>query len=82
MFTANPASVVAVDQATDTAIVTLDGVEETVSVALLESVAVGDHVLVHVGCALNRICAKEARSTLASIAKDGLDTTAEELAAA
>lgn len=49
--------------------VSLDGVTKTVSVALLEEVAVGDFVVLHVGHALARIDAEEARRTLALLAE-------------
>ena len=45
--------------------VSLEGVRKTVSVALLEEVAVGDYVILHVGHALSRIDAAEAAQTLA-----------------
>jgi hydrogenase expression/formation protein HypC len=51
--------------------VSLDGVTKTVSVALLEEVAVGDFVVLHVGHALARIDAAEARRTLALLAEAG-----------
>jgi hydrogenase expression/formation protein HypC len=49
--------------------VSLDGVVKTVSVALLDEVAVGDFVVLHVGHALARIDAEEARRTLALLAE-------------
>ncbi len=45
--------------------VTLGGVSKVVSVALLEQVAVGDFVLLHVGYALTRLDPEEAERTLA-----------------
>lgn len=45
--------------------VNLNGVSMTVSVALLEEVAVGDYVIIHVGYALARIDSEEAERTLA-----------------
>jgi hydrogenase expression/formation protein HypC len=47
--------------------VSLDGVTKTISVALLEDVAVGDYVILHVGFALSRIDPAEAERTLALI---------------
>jgi hydrogenase expression/formation protein HypC len=44
--------------------VSLDGVIKQVSVALIENPQVGDYVVVHVGFALARIDAEEARRTL------------------
>jgi hydrogenase expression/formation protein HypC len=41
------------------------GVSKAISVALVENVAVGDFVVVHVGYALSKIDAEEAERTLA-----------------
>lgn len=49
--------------------VTLDGVGKVVSVALVEDVAVGDYVVIHVGYALTKIDPEEARHTLALLAE-------------
>ncbi|BBF94002.1 HypC/HybG/HupF family hydrogenase formation chaperone [Blastochloris tepida] len=57
--------------ADDMARVSLDGVTKTISVALLDEVAVGDYVILHVGHALARIDAEEARRTLALLAEVG-----------
>jgi hydrogenase expression/formation protein HypC len=46
------------------AIVTIDGVSKEISVALIEDLAVGDYVIIHVGYALTRIDPEEARRTL------------------
>ena len=48
----------------DMAIVSIDGVSKEVSVALIEEIAVGDYVILHVGHALARIDPEEARETL------------------
>jgi hydrogenase expression/formation protein HypC len=45
--------------------VTLSGVSKVISIALVEGVAVGDYVLVHVGYALTRLDPDEAARTLA-----------------
>ncbi len=45
--------------------VSLDGVAKDISVALVENVAIGDYVVVHVGYALARIDPREAEETLA-----------------
>ena len=45
------------------AIVDLDGVRKEISLALVEGVAPGDYVIVHVGYALNRLDADEAERT-------------------
>ncbi len=44
--------------------VSLDGVTKTISVALVENVAVGDYVILHVGFALSKIDPAEAERTL------------------
>ena len=49
--------------------VSLDGVMKTVSIALLDEVAVGDYVIVHCGHALSRIDPAEAQRTLALLAE-------------
>jgi hydrogenase expression/formation protein HypC len=49
--------------------VTLEGVSKEVSVALVDDVAVGDYVVVHVGFALSKIDPKEAQETLALLAE-------------
>lgn len=43
----------------------LDGVRRKVSTALLETVEVGDYVILHVGFALTRLDVDEAEATLA-----------------
>ena len=72
MCLALPAKVVALDEANDMATVALDGVRKAVSIALVEEVAVGDYLLIHVGYALNKISAEEAERTLALMAEAGL----------
>jgi len=49
----------------DEAIVDLDGVRQRISLALVDGVAVGDHVIVHVGFALQKLDVDEAEATLA-----------------
>ncbi|TVQ92947.1 MAG: HypC/HybG/HupF family hydrogenase formation chaperone [Chromatiaceae bacterium] len=71
MCLAIPAQVLSVDPATATAMVNLDGVRRSISLALVETVAVGDYVLVHVGYALNRISPEEAAQTLALMQEAG-----------
>jgi hydrogenase expression/formation protein HypC len=51
--------------------VSLDGVGKEVSVALVEDLAVGDYVIIHVGYALSKIDPEEARRTLELIAELG-----------
>jgi len=53
----------------DTAIVDLDGIRKETSTLLLDEVAVGDYVLIHVGYALERIDPLEAEKTLALFAE-------------
>lgn len=71
MCLAIPAEVVAISDDGGTATVSLEGVRKDVSLALLEEVAAGDFVLVHVGYALNRISPEEAQRTLALMAELG-----------
>ena len=54
------------------AVVAIEGVRKSVSVALLDAVAVGDYVLIHVGYALHRISEVEAERTLALMQAAGL----------
>ena len=49
----------------DMARISLDGVEKVISLALVDDVAVGDYVVLHVGYALTRLDAAEAERTLA-----------------
>ncbi len=72
MCLALPAKVVALDEAGDLATVALDGVRKQVSTALVEDVALGDYLLIHVGYALNKISPDEAERTLALMAEAGL----------
>jgi len=65
MCLAIPARVVSVDAQAQTALVDLDGVRKTVSIALVPEAAVGDYVVIHVGHALGLIDAAEAERTLA-----------------
>lgn len=53
----------------DSAIVDLGGVRKEISLALVENVAVGDYVIVHVGFALQKLDADEAERTLALFAQ-------------
>ena len=55
----------------DGAIVNLGGVRKEVSLALLDDVAVGDYVIVHVGFALQKFDPEEAAQTLALFAEIG-----------
>ena len=70
MCLAIPAQVVEL-RPDDNALVDLAGVKKEISLALLEGVAVGDYVIVHVGYALNRLDPEEAARTLALFAELG-----------
>lgn len=60
--------------------VDLAGVTKEVSLGLVDGVAVGDYVIVHVGFALNRLDPAEAERTLALFAEMGaLDATRREV---
>ena len=48
----------------DQAIADMGGVRKPISTALLDEVAVGDYVIVHVGFALSRLDPEEAAETL------------------
>ncbi len=71
MCLAIPAKVIALEP-DDMAVVGLEGVTKRISVVLLDAVAVGDYVLVHVGYALNRLSEDEAERTLALMAEVGI----------
>ena len=68
MCLAIPAEILALGP-NESALVSFDGVTKEVSVALLDQVAIGDYVVVHVGHALARIDPEEARQTLALLAE-------------
>ncbi len=51
------------------AVVELDGVRKTISLALVPEAAVGDFVIVHVGHAIGLLDADEAAQTLALMAE-------------
>ena len=74
MCLAIPARVVELREA-EQAIVDLGGVRKEISLALVEDVAVGDYVIVHVGYALQKLDPAEAARTLALFA--GLDAADE-----
>lgn len=67
MCLAIPVRVVSIDG--ETAIVSLDGVQKEISLALVEDVSVDDYVIVHVGYALSRLDPIEAVATLALFAE-------------
>lgn len=72
MCLAIPAQIASMDADGQTARVSLGGVTKEISLALVDGVAVGDYVLVHVGYALNRLSEDEAARTLALISQAGL----------
>ncbi|MDR3411227.1 MAG: HypC/HybG/HupF family hydrogenase formation chaperone [Formivibrio sp.] len=53
----------------DRARIELSGVQKEISVALVEDVAVGDYVIVHVGFAIGKLDPEEAAQTLAVFAE-------------
>lgn len=53
------------------ALVELSGVKKEISLAMVEDVAVGDYVIVHVGFALSKLDPAEAEKTLALFAEMG-----------
>lgn len=55
------------------ALVDLGGVRKVISLELVDDVAVGDYVIVHVGYALTRLDPDEAARTLALMAEAGID---------
>ena len=55
----------------DAALVDLGGIRKEVSLALVDGVAVGDYVILHVGYALTRLDPAEAERTLALFAEAG-----------
>jgi hydrogenase expression/formation protein HypC len=56
----------------DDAVVDLGGIRKQISLALVEDVAVGDYVILHVGYALAKLDPDEAEKTLALFREAGL----------
>nr|WP_064697646.1 HypC/HybG/HupF family hydrogenase formation chaperone [Rhizobium aegyptiacum] len=77
MCLALPARIVALPEA-GMAIVSLEGVRKTISLALIDDAAIGDYVLIHVGYALHKVSEEEAARTLQLMADSGI--LAEEIA--
>ncbi|HCS13788.1 MAG: HypC/HybG/HupF family hydrogenase formation chaperone [Zetaproteobacteria bacterium CG06_land_8_20_14_3_00_59_53] len=69
MCLAVPARIISLDSAANMAVVDLDGIRKETSTMLLDSVKVGDYVLLHVGFALEVINPDEAERTLAIFAE-------------
>ena len=63
MCLAMPARVVEIREG-DLAVVDLAGVKKEISLALVDQVAVGDYVILHVGYALQKLDTEEAEKTL------------------
>ena len=80
MCLAIPAQVVSADPAAETAIVALGPVKKEISIALLDNVAPGDYVLIHVGYALHKVSPEEAERTLAMIREAGEEASLPPLA--
>ena len=55
----------------DAAIIEVGGIKKEISLALVEDVAVGDYVIVHVGYALTKLDPDEAEKTLQTFAELG-----------
>ncbi|HTP98454.1 MAG TPA: HypC/HybG/HupF family hydrogenase formation chaperone [Casimicrobiaceae bacterium] len=70
MCLAIPARVVELPQP-DVAVIDVGGVRKRVSLALVDGVAVGDYVVVHVGYALTKLDAEQAARTLELFAHEG-----------
>jgi hydrogenase expression/formation protein HypC len=75
MCLAIPARVVAIPEP-QIALVDLSGVQKRVSLELVDDVAPGDYVIVHVGYALTRLDPDEAEKTLRTFAEAGIDVNA------
>lgn len=58
----------------DMAVVSIDGVSKEISVALIENLAVGDYVIIHVGYALTKINPEEAQRTLELLREIGAES--------
>ena len=70
MCLAIPARVVALVEP-DGALIDVGGVQKEVSLALVDNIAPGDYVIVHVGYALTKLDPDEAARTLESFAEAG-----------
>jgi hydrogenase expression/formation protein HypC len=75
MCLAVPARVIELLEGED-ALIDLGGVRKRISLALVEDVAPGDYVIVHVGYALQKLDPSEAEQTLALFRQAGLDPAA------
>ena len=71
MCLALPAKIVAMPEP-GMAVVSLEGIKKTISLALVDDAGIGDYVLVHVGYALHKVSEDEAARTLALMAEAGV----------
>ena len=71
MSLAVPAKVLSIEP-DDMAVVTVENVRKRISTALLDQVAVGDYLLIHVGYALHQLSEEEAAHTLSLMAEAGI----------
>ncbi len=62
MCLAMPAQIVSIEE--DNATVSLGGVKKSINLSLVDDVAVGDYVIIHVGYALSKLDQQEAEKTL------------------
>ena len=75
MCLAIPTQIITVSADQQGATVSIDGIQREISLALVEEIAVGDYVLLHVGYALSKVDTVEAEKTLALFAEmKGLET--------
>ena len=75
MCLAIPARIVRLE-ADEQALVDVGGIRKQISVALVDGIAPGDYVIVHVGYALARLDPAAAADTLAIMAAAGIDAGA------
>jgi hydrogenase expression/formation protein HypC len=75
MCLAIPARVAAIPEP-GIALVDLSGVQKRISLELVDDVAPGDYVIVHVGYALTKLDPDEAEKTLQAFAEAGIDVNA------
>jgi hydrogenase expression/formation protein HypC len=71
MCLALPAKVVSLHD-DGTATVSIGGLKQAVSLALVDGIALGDYVVIHTGFALSRLDADEAEHTLALLREAGV----------
>jgi hydrogenase expression/formation protein HypC len=76
MCLAVPARILRLESATE-ATVEIGAVRKRVSVELIDRPRCGEYVIVHVGFALSRVDADEARRTLALMAESGMPPEAQ-----